>query len=1068
MAIKSIKLKMFFKKDQNYLYKQIWETHTLFNEGVAYYLKQLLLLRQVPTESSIDPKGDLLRLARTAQSSNGKSRIGTDEEILTTLRKLYEEIIPSAIGKSSNAQMLGRAFLSTLVDPKSKAGLGVAPRRTPKKDDEPDGNPILIELKTKYGLLPLFKSYSDFLGNWLKRGVCTTWDRDMFQQAIEKVCSWEAWNLRVKAEHEKLSLQFEAQLAEHFNPYPEWAQRLEQFEKERKIDLDLIALPSDRPYRVMKSGIRSWKALREHWRALKDKSTAILAEIIADFQNELRGEFGDPAVFHWLAHERNHFIWDCEEDHLSQYVKLNEALEKRDRAKQQAQFTLPDPIHHPLWARYDGPGGNLQWYAINRSGDGVTLSLVVLVREAGQVVEHAISVPLAWSLQWDRIQVREFKDVPPEVASQIARQKNEAKIQWVQWRDPGTAKFFYGKLGGAKIQFERRSLEKGRGYFDSYINVTINFIPAVTDELSKSFTLVKPDETSPWTIVDLKPEPFQAMPLSQESKKGIDGLSSGLRVMSVALRFKTLAICSVFKVTDSKAEYSIPIQGTSRFAVHERSFLLRLPGEKWSDSTSKKRMAIVQERQDLKRKLQKLSRILSLATKAPEDRKELIKVLRKTDFADEQALLDKIEKQLQAKQEEWQEYVMAIHRELEREFGKEIERWRKKYRRKSSELRNVCGLSMWWLEELTETRKLINSWSAHARKPQEIVRARSLTGVRKDAKAREVDLDQRLIRHINHIKDDRIKKGADQIVMAALGYVYKDKNARWEAKHEPCRIILFADIKDYKMDRAQSRKENARLMAWAHRMVPKNVAHQGEVYGLLAGIVRTTNTYQTAARTGSPSVRMLQIKEEYFDQVWFARGLLMELAKRHKITKPERKAILDLSRAERRAKLMQLAQPGQWIPWPSDTIITQSAGKVVKSGALVNSVQLLQRLFWTRQLVISKLWCIGSDEIGYAPVSIGKRVEVSLGYGKLTRAQGNGYTWQELTKRQWKAIAGKDTIESSDEEEEENTRVEAINAEMNKKMFFRDPTGEFLPADEWYPAELFWAQIEKALDGLLK
>jgi len=570
--------------------------------------------------------------------------------------------------------------------------------------------------------------------------------------------------------------------------------------------------------------------------------------------------------------------------------------------------------------------------------------------------------------------------------------------------------------------------------------------------------------------------PFQAVNWAIPAKNGIAGLKNGLRVMSVAIKLRSLAVCSVFEVQSTPTNFSVPIFGTSWHAAHQRSFVLRLPGEEEEESIQKKRAAVAQERISLKDKVKKLSRFLSLAAKEKKvDREELLGTFQDEDFADEKRLLTKIGQNVDAKQAEWQAYVLGVHKDLEHDFGKEIEAWRKKYRRKSLELRNVCGLSMWWIQELTETRKLINSWCAHARTPREIVRARSLSGVRKDKKAREVDLDKRLLCHIGNIKDDRVKKGADQIVMAALGYVYSRKN-RWVARHAPCRVVLFQDISDFRMDRALSRKDNSRLMAWAHRSLPRLVAHQGEIYGMYTGVVRAANLSQSHARRGSPAVRMMQVKDEHLDQLWFARGFLLEQAKRRLIQKHDRRTILGLPQAERRARLCQYLRDGQYIPWAGGEIsVTKIDGKVTKGHALYNATQMLQRLFWERQFSISKLWCVGSDS-DFAPFRIGKRMEAAFGYGKLSPHPNEGYIWNSLTKRQYNAIAGKGT-DDHDQEEENDTRVEPIkdtvnikcngHNEQSKQMFFRDPTGEFLPTDRWYPAEEFWRRIEKELDTLL-
>jgi hypothetical protein len=1058
MSIKSIKLKLYFSR-KNTDHQIIWHTHQLINEGSAYYLRQLLLLRQKPIEDIVDPKSELIRIARTAQANNGRSRIGTDEEILATLRKLYEEIIPASVGKKSNAQVLSRAYLSILVDAKSIAGLGIAKK---KKPGDPSSNPTLVSAKSIYGILPLFKSFSDSKPNWQKKSVCTTWDRDMFQQSLERLCSWESWNIRVNTERQKLIDQVAQMQTNSFTPIPAWAECIRLFEKDRKLELDAIALPSKNQYRILKSGIRGWKELRQQWIDEPNKSKDVLIEHIADVNRESNGTFGDPAVFAFLAQPKNHFIWDTPADNVTKHVEFNELLEKLEKSKQQAQFTLPDPLHHPVWIRLDGPGGNLHRYEIFKTADASYVRLWMLAYVDDQIVDREVQVPIARSMQWQAVQVKDYDSILPDIAESIKKQKNDMKVQWVQTIDRGTRKKFFGKLGGAKIQFERADLEKSKYYLDTYINISINYIPVIADDCHKAFTLVKPDETSPWTIVDIKPEKFEEQRWLGRSIAGIDGLKEGLRVMSVAIKIKTLAVCSIYEVTREEKGMTVAIAGTSWYARHKSSFILDLPGEKETKKIADKRRAIVAERITLKNKLKKLSRILTLAGKSKELREDYLKIFNKSDFIDENLLHEKIAKQVTAEQPEWQQCILTIHRELEHDLGKSIELWRKKYRRKSMELRNVCGLSIWWIRELVETRKLINAWSAHARAVREIVRARSLRGLRKDTKAREVDFDARLLKHTNNIKEDRVKKGADMIVMHALGYQYSTSKNRWVAQHPPCRIILFRDISDFKMDKSQSRRNNERLMAWSHRALPRHVASQGEIYGLLTGIVRTSSANQWHARCGAPAVRMIKVTEDYTLNAWFIKGVLNELLRRKKITKKEKKAVMNMSKTDKAKKILNYVQVGQWIPWEhGDALVTVDRdGKKVIGNATINTAQITQWLFWSRQMVITKIYCAEHDGTEWVPVHIGKRMEAAMGFGKLVLDEDKEtYRWTELSKRQYDLLSG-----NRDQEADENSEEEAPVLGI-KQTFYRDPTGIFFQNTKWVPAAKFWEHVEKVVDA---
>ena len=1126
MAIRSIKTKLVVGEDDRAieLRRALWNTHRLFNKGVSYYMRWLLLLRQEPVAGawSANPAEDLWKAVCKARESRNLHEQPDREKTLKALRQLYEKIVPSSVGETGDAKSLARQYLSPLVDPESKGSMGVCssgrkPRwmklkaagdpaweeekqRYESKRSEKTDREIVILLKKDLGVLPLFQSFSDHLCIWKKRNRCTTWDRDMFQQALERLLSWESWNRRVAENYQNLSRKFEKARQKHLEPKPEWAKALEKYQEERKHDLDSFALASDAPYRILPRSIRAWRRLGEAWLKERDKSEENLWRIAASLQTELRGGFGDPDLFRWLARKQNQWIWNEDPKRISIFAALNQAQVKLEEAKTSASFTSPDPALHPLWARHDGLGGNLHKYQIVQGdGDGnFLIRMDLLFLEGKEIVEKEAELKMARSDQFCRVQVCDFAKVPQHIRSSISVQEKDKKRQWVRWEDLGTRHVMWGRLGGSKIQFDRPTLEKlykKKIDIDSgvtgpvFFNVSFDIVPAVAkgSRQEKVFKTYRPDETSPRMVLDFDSEQLGRLPLT-EAKPGTAGLEKGLRAMSVDLGTRAFAACSIFEISDQRprGKLAFPVKESSLWAVHQRSMVLALEGEKDNKETEKKREELRETRLALKAAVRKLSRLLSLADRAGKDRTERFEdlvnwseggeMLRpgKSGSPFDPKIIEQLRKYLGKNQKEWKKKVLEAHAKWEKALGEAFSKWRREGRVASDDKHGIGGISYWWLEELTEARKLINSWSLHARRPGEIVRARAIWSTPLDKSARMVDTDKRLLEHINKLKEDRTKKGADQLIMAALGYVYEDRERRWVAKYPPCRLILFEDLGRYKFRTDRPRRENAQLMKWSHRAITRTVAMQGDLFGIMVGSVGAGFTSRFHAASGAPGVRAHVVKASDLERRWFAGEYLRGLVRRGRLNEEEKASIL--GPPIKKEKLSRFLKPGQLVPWRGGELFvtlqkTQHGLKPIVIHADINAAQNLQRRFWTRYDEPTRLSCVSVKRGEVFLPRLGKRLEKSLGYGKLVRSgsKGEEYTWQELDKKEFEKLSK----EPGSEGEEEQTELESTIDDLaylsgETRIFFRDPSGIFFRSDRWYPSEIFWTVVHEKITGVLE
>jgi len=112
MATKTINLKMILNRSESAEAKELrqalWTTHEEINKAVAEIERVLLLCRgrsywvrekdkegkDVEREVKAEAvRKEALELARNVQHKNGKSSMGSDDEIISALQQLYEALV---------------------------------------------------------------------------------------------------------------------------------------------------------------------------------------------------------------------------------------------------------------------------------------------------------------------------------------------------------------------------------------------------------------------------------------------------------------------------------------------------------------------------------------------------------------------------------------------------------------------------------------------------------------------------------------------------------------------------------------------------------------------------------------------------------------------------------------------------------------------------------------------------------------------------------------------------------------------------------------------------------------
>jgi hypothetical protein len=1097
MAVRTIKLKLILPRDTEHRQwtHDLWSTHRTVNEATHYYESRLLEMRGLgyrisdeQTFSETDVATRLCERVRMARKANGcDSELSTADwdEIRDLLHRLYLAIIPSAVEGGKGKAQEANAFLSPLTDPTSRAFLDIfdkidsvpdwvtdardgladafdrarewlatadGQRRLKATGSPPGwvrqfrqgktdwpvaftadydrkleaaaGVPTCFKRLRELGVIPLFPpAIAPRAG--IEQGV-TRWDRLAFRLAAAHLLSWESWCRLAAREH--------AQRKDRVNQFAgrhlaEVEARLalasiQGYEQARQIELERVSqLGPIRSFRITPRMLRGWRELREDWLEAVSPSFDVLMDISRRRQTQRRGAFGDPDLFCWLAQPGQHALWNSRVDYPTLIGQYNAMLGLVERSRDTALMTLPDASDHPRCVQWEATGGsNLYTYLLSQGPDDELWVSLQLLRAIGNRLDTVESrYRLAPSGQLKN----------PELTRTDAKGQNQ-RIRYTC----GNGEQMQGGLGSADLLLDWNHLR----------NLGLDRLEA--GEIGPAWLKL---------AIDLDPAPdITGMPISDRAarhfttargnEKYADDITVGMRVLSVDLGLRAFAHCAVFELRDqlpTPGKLAFHVEPGGLWAVHERSFRLSLPGESISTKEQGWRNQVDAELRALRRAIFRTKRLYRLTDLEPEIRSEVLA----TSFPDdESAELLPHETSLQRELKNaielpiplWNERVNDLLRTSRHALGKLIADWRRKTRARG--LGKASGKSAWSIDHLTRVRRLLQSWSLIGVASQDI---------RRHDRARQGVFARQLLSHLEGLKDDRLKTGADLIVQAARGYV-RNAQGRWLPEYPACHVVLFEDLSRYRMRTDRPRRENSQLMRWAHRAIPDVVGMQGELYGLKVHDTGAAFSSRYHAASHTPGIRCHVLTHADLADPFFLDLIGHE------------NPGLDTGRlrAGDRAPLAG----GEWFAWP------RGDGGIGTVQADINAAQNLQRRFWTRHRDAFRLPCrkmLHNGEVRWVPTALGKRLMGALeGPGWLvpTGHALESCRWESLKPARWKALCGQsgaDAVDEADLDELLNLEEETLEQLGEVIVFFRDPSSVVLPASFWYPSRTFWGIVRQ-------
>ena len=157
-----------------------------------------------------------------------------------------------------------------------------------------------------------------------------------------------------------------------------------------------------------------------------------------------------------------------------------------------------------------------------------------------------------------------------------------------------------------------------------------------------------------------------------------------------------------------------------------------------------------------------------------------------------------------------------------------------------------------------------------------------------------------------------------------------------------------------------------------------------------------------------------------------------------------------------------------------EEFLTLKKGKLRRVQADVNAAQNLQRRLWTRHSeairLVTKMVTIDGVEY-WMPSTFGERVKGAIGgtgYLVPTGHESGSCEWQSLTPARFNKLSNGKEEALFDDDELAGLAEEALEKSGQVRVFFRDPSGEILPAKLWYPAISFWSITRQKIITALK
>lgn len=813
------------------------------------------------------------------------------------------------------------------------------------------------------------------------------WVKLMLKTALEHYASYIACDAATRKEYFELKEQYDNMKKIIDENHSEFYDRISCFLKENYVQ-------TDRPVYLTKRMCRELDEIKFAWKNCANADERI--KVVTEWQSDSvkRKKIGDVNFLHWLAADVNQDL--LEGNVLDEILGFYDSMQKKDRKRKCASYTVADPVDSKRYLFYeDITGSNYKKYFFTLEKNKMKISVPILLQtEDGQYSEEVITFYLASNAQMQNLKFLEKGIVLYSSGKRVLYQGKMIPEY----------ETFRGKMGGADLRVETNTQGRTKGVFMCF---------TITVEQKCESEWAKTSNAAHYC--------FSSAYIGKKSKYDDALYGKTIRALSIDLGLKQFGACAVGKVEYGENLIQLPK------VQFERLFMLRLPNEKVDSVTGNERLEAMKKVHQLSTEIRYLSFLKRIYRQDEEGRRKLL--IRNVEYyksSDKNATLvyclnardqDSVNKCLA------DEYsrVICIMNDKMKEFRSGFNT------RKQGRLYKP-GKSFWSITYLEEIRKLLISWSSLG------------YSIEDDNKLMNKGYGvtaTRLLEHINHIKGDRIKTGADYILMAANGFRYDEEKKYWIQQYEPCNVIIFEDLSRYRFSKDRPSRENSKLMQWAHREIIEETKRQAAIYGIEV-YDGTDAAYSSkyCHKTETPGIRCGRLVKGDFDIDGKLRDAVFERL-------PD--ALKD------KAELLHV---GSLVPAEIGSIFAtiDSNGQLYTINADLNAACNLQNRFWglhTHMIRLStiningSLWIKGmtaDDELK----NMGKREKGKFKYNiktdKVMLIDGKNGHFAVVKKQK-------------------NLQPPFVGKEKIYNLF-RDPSGYIFPANEWVGYEEFWTTVK--------
>ncbi len=1062
----------------------LWTLHSATNEAVAFYEERLLEMRQGDVRlpgpdgcEHVRPADEWRAALRERLISRGVASRHLDEAALA-FTSLYADLVQSRDVPNRGSAQDAAKWHGALCSKASHAGeqkfvlverwgwvvespepppgwrerilqdreledfrpTGAPPswrrRRNRGDDDWPEY--FLADVRKKraeaegevarrlrdFRALPLFEPVIRLQAS---RGDLNPFERSALSLAVAHLNQWESWRHRGEARVAELKRRI-ADADERGVRFGDAIAKLSGFERERELEIASHGFwVENSKYSITFREIRGWDRLREWLRAHPTAGDLDSARRVREIHQGARGEVGAADVLHWLAAPAQRSIaTHADGDPVRWFVARNRLARQLESARSLPRFTFADARLHPRFADLDAPhNANKPHYRIRSHQAGrLQVTIPGLLVDGSGYVQHEVVLDAAPSRQLREVELQPNK---------------RGQVVGVKFRSQDGLDLSSAVLRGGALVFDRGELQ---GRTDAqfgrlYIKLALE-VDAEADTLRANRKLARY---------------FKGSILTRSKK---DEHPDEVRVLGVDLGLRSAAACAVYRWSRRDSE-----------PQHERSFVLRLPGERAAAAEKGRRDAAtkalararnaVARMQDVARVYRvaddrlREQRFAELRDRWPVDshdlpevstREELRVAWGQAEAAAGQAIHD----------------LVALHR---------VQR----ARRGSS---RVGGKSFWRLADLEQTLRILRSWARRQHIDDEQVKRFDRT--------RAGTVGRRLLAHVNALRQDRVKTIADLVVQAARGRAYG--NGRWEQRYPAVNLVVLEDLSRYRFRTDRPRHENSQLMRWSHRALAEQVEMQAEIHGIAVDDAPPEFSSRFDATTGAPGLRCRRLTkadlrdlEKLGEAHWLAKRVGAFTMSAHPAE--------GVGGARRHSQLLSVDQlkslsPGALVPTGDgdQLVFPANGGRLSLKHADLNAAQNVAVRYLTAfcepiRVVAYEVSSTGGTRLLAKP--LGKRLQSWFGAeAAVFEPHGDGFVARGTRST---AVGGETPEEGtagaprggSLGEGGGDDLMDEIHGSLSERhVLFRDPSGFVADPSLWYGQKPFWGRVRSVVVSRLE